>query len=212
MKIDAKQYLEYVDEVYETLVNNGEYITELDSKLGDGDHYANMKKGFENVIASKEEMTQNNFGELLTNIGKKLMSGVGGSSGVLLGSAYINAGKNFQGEPCLSVKNLETYFQSMYDAIAKRGSVEPGEKTMLDPLFYALNATKDNSTDYYKMLLRVREAAKKGFEETKNMKAKKGRGVYKEDKGVGLLDAGAYTMFIQIDTLIKTIIEKGENK
>src|SRR5882757_9703457 len=71
-----------------------DYLTQLDSAIGDGDHGTNMNRGFEAV--EKALAGQNGTvppGRLLILAGKTLVSTVGGASGPLWGSALHAAGR-----------------------------------------------------------------------------------------------------------------------
>ena len=46
-QLTTKDYVEYIKKAYEKIHANGDYITELDSATGDGDHWTNINMGFE---------------------------------------------------------------------------------------------------------------------------------------------------------------------
>lgn len=48
LQLTSKDYVEYIKRAYELIHANGDYITELDSATGDGDHWSNINMGFEN--------------------------------------------------------------------------------------------------------------------------------------------------------------------
>src|SRR4051794_41931011 len=72
-----------------------DYLTQLDSAIGDGDHGTNMDRGF--AAVEKALAGQNGDlppGRLLIVAGKTLVSTVGGASGPLWGSALRAAGRS----------------------------------------------------------------------------------------------------------------------
>src|SRR5260221_8487188 len=70
-----------------------DYLTQLDSAIGDGDHGTNMNRGFEAVEkALAGQGASVPPGRLLILAGKTLVSTVGGASGPLWGSALRAAG------------------------------------------------------------------------------------------------------------------------
>src|SRR5690625_5895763 len=64
---------------------------ELDRAIGDGDHGANLDRGFSAVGAKLEDATPQTPGEALKLVATTLMSTVGGAAGPLYGTAYLRA-------------------------------------------------------------------------------------------------------------------------
>ena len=56
MKMTTIDYLEYVENAYKKINNSKEYVTNLDSELGDGDHWININMGLEAVVEKKENL------------------------------------------------------------------------------------------------------------------------------------------------------------
>ena len=89
--LKPEDFIIYLKKVAKVIEENKEYITELDSETGDGDHWLNMNIGFQKLVEKTGEWKQMNFQELFQNIAMVLMSAMGGSSGVLYGSAYLKS-------------------------------------------------------------------------------------------------------------------------
>lgn len=211
MTITTNDYLEYLENVAKKINENKDYITKLDATTGDGDHWVNMNMGFEKILDSKEELKDLNFKELLKKIGVLMMSTVGGSSGALYGSAYINASKKVGDTDVLDENGILAILEAELEAIMKRGKAKPSDKTMIDSLYpavekYKEELAKDSTCDV--VFQEVMKSSEEGMLETKNMKATKGRASYREDKGVGHLDPGAVTMYYQIEELMKYLLSK----
>ena len=69
------------------------FLTELDNVIGDGDHGINMARGFDAVKAKQPMMEGKDVGTILKTVGMALVSTVGGASGPLYGTAFMQAGK-----------------------------------------------------------------------------------------------------------------------
>ena len=95
-ELTSKDYVEYLKKAYVKIHESGDYITELDAATGDGDHWANINSGFGKLNEMADELEQLNLFELFKQIGKTMMSVIGGSSGVLYGSAYLAAAKTLK--------------------------------------------------------------------------------------------------------------------
>ena len=142
MKMTTIDYLEYVENAYKKINNSKEYVTNLDSELGDGDHWININMGLEAVVEKKENLKNLTIKDLLKNIGMILMTKIGGSSGVLYGSSYINAAKNLEEIEVIDIEALYSIMNYQLLGMMERGNTEYGDKTMVDPLYLAVEEFK----------------------------------------------------------------------
>lgn len=210
VKIDSKDYINYLKNVYDKLLENKDYITELDLATGDGDHWVNMNLGFEEIIKQSEDLIKLDIQDLFKKISMILMSKIGGSSGVLYGGAYMAASKTMSDIDYLTIKNILNMWEAMLEDIMKRGKTEIGSKTMVDALAPAVEVLKEEiklGTEEKDALKKASEASVDGAKKTKDMPAIRGRASYQTDKGIGHLDPGAVTMSYQIEELCNYIVE-----
>lgn len=212
LKLTTEAYVTYLERAYCLICENKDYVTQLDAETGDGDHWANMNLGFMKLIDKKSQLLGMSLSEMFRECGMTLMSGVGGSAGVLYGSAYLALSKAFAGKDSVSEADLVLYLDTQANAIMKRGKAEPGNKTMLDPLFqakFAVSEGMDKGLSGDELLAALKEGAKAGMLATADMPAFKGRACYRPDKGVGHLDPGAVTMEYQLRAFADTMADKG---
>lgn len=202
--LNSSQYVEYINQAAEKIADNKAYISELDAATGDGDHWANLNLGFENLAASGEQIRQMPMDAAFMKIGMIMMSRIGGSSGILYGGAYMAAGKAVSGKAEITSPELCRALDAMVRDMMERGGAEPGCKTMIDALYPAVEAYKEAleaGLEDAQTMEKVKKAALDGAEATRNMKAVKGRASYQKEKGVGHLDPGAVTMAYQLECL-----------
>ena len=146
-------------------------------------------------------------------IGRTMMSVIGGSSGVLYGSAYLEAAKILEDKETIANRELYQVLSAMLEAIMSRGNAKPGCKTMIDSLYPAVECYKAcmaEGVSDTELLERVKQAALDGAENTRNMEAIKGRASYQREKGLGNLDPGAVTMSYQLEILLNYALGKVE--
>lgn len=202
--ITSKDYVAYIKNAAQKIHENGDYISALDGTTGDGDHWANLNMGFEHLVAACDKMETQGMDGVFKTIGMLMMSKVGGSSGVLYGGAYMAASKAVAGKATITSEELCQSLEAMVNDMCKRGKAAPGDKTMIDALYPAVQAYKaclaEGKSDAETMET-VKKAAIDGAEATKAMEAKKGRPSYRPDKAVGHLDPGAVTMSYQLECL-----------
>ena len=94
-ELTAADVAEFVDLAAAALARNEALLDRLDAALGDGDHGTNMAMGFAAAVPAARaalETHPDDVGELLRLLGHSLVASVGGASGPLYGTAFIEVG------------------------------------------------------------------------------------------------------------------------
>ena len=184
---------ECISRIAERIIDNKEYLTELDREIGDADHGVNMARGFQAVL-EKVPQDSDDVGAVLKKSGMTLLSTVGGASGPLYGTAFMEAGKAVAGKERLEAADVPAILDAAIAGIQKRGKAAQGEKTMLDALIPALEAYREkleSGSDLSEAMDAACAAARDGVEFTKTIRATKGRASYLGDRSIGHQDPGA---------------------
>ncbi|HET7828592.1 MAG TPA: dihydroxyacetone kinase subunit DhaL [Candidatus Limnocylindrales bacterium] len=171
-----------------------EHLTELDSAIGDADHGINMDRGFQAVVAKLPTLPQDDIGALLKGVGMTLMSTVGGASGPLYGSFFLQLGNATAGKSDIDVAEFAAAMDNGIARVQGLGKAEAGDKTMLDALFpaqAALHHAADAGENPSAALGAAAEAAEEGMRATIPLVARKGRASYLGDRSAGHQDPGA---------------------
>ncbi|MFW5979198.1 MAG: dihydroxyacetone kinase subunit DhaL [Halanaerobium sp.] len=192
----------------DVIIENREYLTELDAAIGDGDHGINLARGFKKLKEKLENESFENRNELLKLTAMTLISNVGGASGPLYGTAFLNISKVIS-ENKLELDDLIEIAEEAIAGIQKRGKAEAGEKTMLDTIIPAAESLKDsraNNLDLDTALNKCLKAAEDGMENTIEMQATKGRASYLGERSIGHQDPGATSSYLMIKTFIKNYL------
>ena len=132
--IDQEQVLEILHAIGEKITEEKLYLTELDNVIGDGDHGINLARGFAEVEKKRPMMEGKDIGTMLKTAGMALVSTVGGASGPLYGTAFMQAGKALAGKTELDAQDLLTILDAFAAGVQLRGKSVAGEKTMLDAM------------------------------------------------------------------------------
>jgi phosphoenolpyruvate---glycerone phosphotransferase subunit DhaL len=188
-----------IDATSAVIAENAELLTRLDSAIGDGDHGHNMRRGFKEITAQREQLAQLPLGQALQKAGMALVMKVGGASGPLYGSLLMAMGK--AGEVPADASGVAAIWAEGIEAVKRRGKSDVGEKTMLDVLVPALEALRGAAADRLptaQVLDRVRNAAKDGLAATAPMRATKGRASYLAERSIGHPDPGAQSSALLI--------------
>src|SRR4029450_10086765 len=113
---------------------NESQIESLDRAIGDGDHFINVRRGCDVLMAMRGELVRLAPGAAFGKIGIKLLSTIGGASGPLISSFFIAMGKTLNGVAEPDRPPFAAAFVAGVEAIKSRGKADLGEKTMLDVL------------------------------------------------------------------------------
>lgn len=191
--------------VIKAILADKDYLSQLDEKIGDGDHGLNMARGAMAAEEALEELDDfPNIKEVLQAAGEAFVMNVGGSAGPLYGAGILAAAEVVDEKSKLNAKTLKKVFDSVVSAIQKRGRAVKGDKTMLDVLIPIRDTfSKENTAGktLEQILTEAKDAARDGVEFTKTIPAKKGRASYFGDKSIGVEDPGAMSSFIIFRTL-----------
>jgi dihydroxyacetone kinase-like protein len=196
-----------IDAACATIDASAELLTRLDSAIGDGDHGHNVRRGFQEIAAQREQLVGLPLGAALQKAGMALVMKVGGASGPLYGSLLIAMGKA-AGEVPADANGIAAIWAEGVEALRQRGRSEVGEKTMLDVLVPALNALRAGAADGLspaQILDRVRIAAADGLAATAPMRATKGRASYLGERSIGHLDPGAQSSALLIAAVCEVL-------
>lgn len=188
-----------IDAMVAVIGERGDDLTALDQAIGDGDHGINMKRGFDAIAESRDELESMSPGSALQKIGMTLVMKVGGASGPLYGSFFMSLGKALPDDPRLS--DLANALDQGVASVKKRGKSDVGEKTMLDvlgPVSETLQRSIAESHPPSEVLAKLITTAEIGLEATKPMRATKGRASYLGERSVGHLDPGAMSSCLLI--------------
>ncbi|RCW62081.1 MULTISPECIES: dihydroxyacetone kinase subunit DhaL [Halanaerobium] len=193
----------------DVIIENKNYLTELDAAIGDGDHGVNLARGFKKLKDKLENGSFESRSEVFKLTAMTLISNVGGASGPLYGTAFLNISKVIA-DSRLDLEDLVEISEEAIAGIQKRGRAEAGEKTMLDTLIPAsesLKESRDNNLDLDTALKNCLQAAAAGMENTIEMQATKGRASYLGERSIGHQDPGATSSYLIIETFIKNSLK-----
>lgn len=199
----ATRVYQCLKEIGDKIMANKDFLTDLDREIGDADHGVNMARGFAAVVEKVPE-DEDDIGAALKKTGMTLLSTVGGASGPLYGTAYMEAAKVFAGKTAVSPEDFKAALEAAIAGIQKRGKAVKGEKTMLDalmPAYDAFSEKVDAGADLNEALDAACAAAAEGVEYTKTIAATKGRASYLGQRSVGHQDPGATSATLTLETI-----------
>ena len=195
--------LAWIEALQKVYSENKQYLTDLDSAIGDADHGINMNRGFTNAVAELEKKPPEDIPTALKTVAMALIRTVGGAAGPLYGTFFMRASTACAGKESLETADVVALFEAGLEGVLQRGKAELNDKTMVDALTPGLNAMKqalDDGADLSETLQQGVAAAKEGMENTIPLQAKKGRASYLGERSIGHQDPGATSSYLMMKT------------
>lgn len=204
MALTKQQVVDWLMRCGEVFTRQRDFLTRLDTEIGDADHGLNMNRGFNKVVEKLPSVADKDIGFILKNTGMTLLSSVGGASGPLFGTFFLRAAQAANAKQSLDLAELHQMMQEGVEGVVMRGKAEPGDKTMCDvwwPVVESLGQSAQQQSSVAEALLRASERAEQAVEGTIIMQARKGRASYLGERSIGHQDPGATSVMLMIKTL-----------
>jgi len=198
-----------VQELADVIVENKAYLSEIDGKIGDGDHGVNMAKGFSR--AAENLKGDESFSSALQVLSNVLMMEIGGSMGPLYGMMFESISTSLDEIDKIDSKAFAEALRLGMASIQDIGSASVGDKTLLDALAPAIEELENSMTadeSFAIGLQRMKVAGEKGRDSTIDMVARIGRSSRLGERSRGVLDAGATSCSLILSTLAEGMTKR----
>ena len=190
MELTTKLFEEWMQNFSHKIHDNKQYLNDLDDAIGDGDHGSNMVRGMDAVIENLNTKNPGDITDALKLTAMSLISKVGGASGPLYGTVFLERAKKRT-----QTTDLNQLLDVALQGIIKRGGAEIGDKTLVDVWTVIIDKLKTG-----KLILGDIEET---VEKTKNLVAHKGRASYLGERSKGHLDPGSVSSGYLFDSLLE---------
>jgi dihydroxyacetone kinase-like protein len=150
------------------------------------------------VLATLPAVADKSLPEMLKAIGMTLVMKVGGASGPLVGTFFMELGKVLPEEPARA--DLVAATDKAINAVKARGRSDAGQKTLLDvlvPVQAVLAAGGDAKA--------IATEAAVAAERTTPMLAIRGRASFLGERSIGHMDPGSRSASLLIGAAVKTL-------
>jgi dihydroxyacetone kinase-like protein len=207
----AADVLAFVERSAATLARHEALLDRLDAALGDGDHGSNMTIGFAAAVpVARAGLAErpDDVGEMLRLLGHSLVASVGGASGPLYGTAFIEAGFALAGQRWAGPAQLATALEAGQTGLVRRGRCAVGDKTILDALAPAVRALRTGAEAGDPLDACVAAAAAgaaAGMRSTIPLVARRGLALRLGERSRGHRDPGATSCFLIIGAMARAV-------
>lgn len=200
--------------IADEIIDSKEELTDIDSKLGDGDMGMSMEKG---ALALKRELDtyeEQDISRLFMNCAQAFNRAAPSTMGTLLSGGMLAFAKQTGNQETLTMEDIAAFPGILADAIAMRGKASVGDKTILDALIPYSDTLKnvyDATGNIGEALTMAEKEAYKGMESTRGMVAKTGRAKWLAQRNMEYPDGGA-VLCCRIGRKIRLFYQEKEEK
>lgn len=205
---DMRQAGWVVQDLVSTINRHRDYLSEVDGAIGDGDHGINMSKGFSLCGERLKETPDSSLAAALDTLAITLMEGIGGSMGPLYGSFFMAMSTALEGHSTLDRPLLLTALDEGIAAVQAIGEAKVGDKTLMDTLIPARDAFRlalGRDLPFAACLQAMQAGAEAGRDSTRALQARIGRASRLGERSIGVLDAGACSCALILDSLARSL-------
>ena len=204
MSEDGVAAVAAVERVATRIETERDYLTELDSAIGDADHGGNMARGWAEAAEAVAELDDPDAATVVKTTGKTLMAEVGGASGPLFGGSLVFAAAEL--DDGITAESAVAFAETYLEKVTDRGDARVGDQTMVDALTPAVHTFKKSievdELSPLDALAKAVAAAERGVAYTVPIRASKGRASYLGWRSVGHQDPGATSTLFILEELL----------
>ena len=198
------------EEIARRIEENAEYLDGLDAVMGDGEHGFNMKKCFNAVREMLPEWREMGNTEVLESAGMTLLAAGGGTATTLLGFFMMRAAGAEKNETVYDAESIARILNQALASTLEKSQAGEGDKTLMDVLVPAVRAFSEEAAndDIFAAAGAAAKASAEGARATEQMIARRGRGFYVADRGLGTADPGAASLNLIVQTIYKELLKE----
>ncbi|OUM97626.1 MAG: hypothetical protein BAA02_08105 [Paenibacillaceae bacterium ZCTH02-B3] len=124
MAMTFEQFKQLFLEITDRIEDVKDELSELDRRLGDGDHGVTMSIGWKAVSDKVRQSSAEDCGALLKEIAMAFLNAVGSSVGPLYATAFLRGAAVLQGKTELTHRDLASFWTAAIQGIRERGKAK----------------------------------------------------------------------------------------
>ncbi len=202
-KLLISDFKEILNKLKDVMVENRDYLIEIDGIMGDSDLGLTMSAAFTAASDLAEDYSDDDIGTMLSKAGMAMSKAAPSTMGTLMGTGFMRGGKALKGKAEINLKNLYSFWDAFMTGLLDRGKAKIGDKTINDSLYPAVLVLKDESdrnSELYPAFQKALKAAEEGVEKATAMQAQFGKAAYYGEKSRGKVDPGSIVGKLLIET------------
>ena len=186
----------------ELLIQESDYLSQIDTRFGDGDHGVTMKKIASLIQTSVKQWGNESIKQFIDELGTAVMAIGGGSAGPLWGTLICGLVLPISDDATdIDAGLLKSMLHSALKEMQSITTARVGDKTMMDTLIPAVMAAEAADDNILAILEASAAAARQGAKATENFISKYGRARLYKEQTIGTPDAGAISTMVFFEGL-----------
>lgn len=209
MIISANEFKSILINIAQKIEEEKDFLSELDRKIGDGDHGVTMSIGWQAILKTIQTDLANvsDCSEICKQVAKTFLNAVGSSVGPLYATGFLRGSKAFEGKEQVDLHSIINFWIAFGEGVQDRGKAQVGDKTMVDTLAPFVLALKNQDGELIEVLEKAVQKAKEGADSTMDMVSNKGRSSRLGERSKGSLDPGATSAYLILSTFYQSMIK-----
>lgn len=203
MIIDKAKLKEMLLSSAALLKEQSTYLSEIDSKFGDGDHGITISKIAMLIEKESAAWDQESIHDFIEHLGEAAMAVNGGSAGPLYGTMIGGFAVPLKDETEIGPELLKQMYACSRDEMFEISTARVGDKTMMDSLIPAVEAALSAENDIPTIVREAAKAASEGAKKSEGFISKFGRARSYKEQTIGTPDAGAISTAVFFEGLAK---------
>lgn len=191
MLLTKQEIIQMFKKIAQLWNENKDYLSQIDSRFGDGDHGITIAKIAGLMEKSIEGWEDDDLETFIEELGDNTMEIGGGSAGPLYGTLIGGLSGPLEGNKPIDAKILKEMFTECQSAMEDITTAGIGDKTMMDALIPAVDAAQKADNDIMAILEAAKAAAAQGAKDSEQYISKYGRARSYKEQTIGTPDAGA---------------------
>lgn len=213
MPVDKTDFSTIIHLYIEALNLDKDLLNRLDKNLSGGDHGDKIYSAFSKIFEIYPDFEKENLSQQFFILSRIANDEMNGSMSSIYGYTFYNISLDLEDVDNIDRKIFSDILDRSCSYIAKIGSCDIGDKTILDAV-YASSQSIKKSMDFpvTRLLNQLVADTKTACDRTASMLAKKCNSKYNQTFSIGTIDPGAYSFYLLMETIYKYHVKRDRRR
>lgn len=197
----------------ECLMVNCSLLNKLDENLSNRDHGSNLNNGFRELFTTFPDFKDDDISTQFKNLSFLFTYKVKGATAPIYSYVFDKISEYTKDTDILNREMFGEILKITAESVKLVGNCKLNDKTILDCIHAAEKSFEENKNENtIRLMKKISVDCKIACDKTADMAANKGKARHNAIYSVGVIDPGAYSLFLFFDTLYKYVLKKRRTK
>ena len=197
----------------ECLMVNCSLLNKLDENLSNRDHGSNLNNGFRELFTTFPDFKDDDISKQKKNLSFLFTYKIKGATAPIYSYVFDKISEYTKDTDILNREMFGEILKITAESVKLVGNCKLNDKTILDCIYAAEKSFEKNKNENtIKLMKKISVDCKLACDKTADMAANKGKARHNAIYSVGVIDPGAYSLFLFFDTLYKYVLKKRRTK